>query len=95
MEVAGPAFTRFVELIELSTMDVYGKPCDALLEQLRKKVRMLGTATVIVHELHCRVRSVRIRLSPQPSTLARLRLSRFCQSLSFEGRRGPNDGAYA
>jgi len=52
MEVAGPAFTRFVELIELSTMDVYGKPCDALLEQLRKKVRMLGTATVIVHELH-------------------------------------------
>jgi hypothetical protein len=52
MEVAGPAFTRFVELIELSTMDVYGKPSDALLEQLRQKVRMLGTATVIVHELH-------------------------------------------
>ena len=42
MEVAGPAFTRFVELIELSTMDVYGKPCDALLEQLRKRFGCLG-----------------------------------------------------
>ena len=51
MEVAGPAFSKFVELIKLSTMDVYGKPSDDLLGQIRHKVQMLGDATVVVHEL--------------------------------------------
>jgi hypothetical protein len=50
MQVAGPAFAKFVELIRLSTMDVYGKPSDPLLEALRRKVRLLGNATVVVHE---------------------------------------------
>jgi hypothetical protein len=40
-----------VELIKLSTMDVYGKPSDDLLGQIRHKVQMLGDATVVVHEL--------------------------------------------
>lgn len=52
MKVAGPALPKFVELIKLSTMDIYGKPSDELLEQMRRKVRMLGNATVVVHELH-------------------------------------------
>jgi quinol monooxygenase YgiN len=52
MKVAGPAFPKFVELIKLSTMDVYGKPSDDLLGQIRQKVQMLGNATVVVHELH-------------------------------------------
>ncbi len=51
MKVAGPAFPKFVELIKLSTMDVYGKPSDDLLEQMRQKVRMLGNARAVVHEL--------------------------------------------
>jgi quinol monooxygenase YgiN len=51
MKVAGPAFPKFVELIKLSTMDVYGKPSDDLLGQIRHKVQMLGDATVVVHEL--------------------------------------------
>jgi hypothetical protein len=51
MEVAGPAFSKFVELIKLSTMDVYGKPSDDLVEQIRQKIRMLGNGTVVVHEL--------------------------------------------
>jgi hypothetical protein len=51
MKVAGPAFPKFVQLIKLSTMDVYGKPSDGLLERMRQKVRMLGNATVVVHEL--------------------------------------------
>jgi quinol monooxygenase YgiN len=51
MTVAGPAFAGFAELITLSTLDVYGKPSDELLELLRRKVQMLGDATVIVHDL--------------------------------------------
>jgi quinol monooxygenase YgiN len=51
MTVAGPAFPGFAELLTLSTLDVYGKPSEELLELLRRKVRMLGDATVVVHEL--------------------------------------------
>jgi quinol monooxygenase YgiN len=51
MTVAGPAFAGFAELITLSTMDVYGTPSEGLLELLRRKVRMLGDATVVVHDL--------------------------------------------
>jgi hypothetical protein len=51
MTVAGPAFAGFAELITLSTLDVYGKPSEELLELLRRKVQMLGDATAIVHDL--------------------------------------------
>jgi len=51
MTVAGPAFAGFAELVTLSTLDVYGKPSGELLELLRKKVQMLGDATVNVHDL--------------------------------------------
>jgi len=52
MKVAGTAFPRFAELIRLSAMDVYGEPSADLLEQLHRKVRMLGNAPVVVHERH-------------------------------------------
>ena len=51
MTVAGPAFAGFSELVTLSTLDVYGEPSEALLEQLRRKVRLLGPATIVVHDL--------------------------------------------
>jgi hypothetical protein len=51
MTVAGPAFAGFAELVTLSTLDVYGKPSEELLELLRRKVQMLGEATVNVHDL--------------------------------------------
>ena len=51
MTVAGPAFAGFSELVTLSTLDVYGVPSEALLEQLRRKVQLLGPATVVVHDL--------------------------------------------
>lgn len=51
MTVAGPAFAGFAELVTLSTMDVYGTPSEGLLELLRRKVQMLGDATVVVHDL--------------------------------------------
>lgn len=52
MKVAGPAFPKFAQFIRLLTIDVYGKLSDDLLEQMRKKARMLGNGTVRVHELH-------------------------------------------
>jgi hypothetical protein len=52
MEVVGSAFPTFADLIELSTMDVYGEPSAGLLGQLRQKVQMLGNATVAVHYRH-------------------------------------------
>jgi len=52
MDVAGPVFRRFTELVELSKIDIYGKPSDALLEQTRRKAQLLGNAPVVVNELH-------------------------------------------
>ena len=52
MKTAGPVFPKFKELLRLSTMDIYGRPSNNLLEQMRQKAQMLGNATVVVHELH-------------------------------------------
>jgi quinol monooxygenase YgiN len=51
MTVAGPAFAGFAELVTLSTLDVYGTPSEELLGLLRRKVQLLGDATVTVHDL--------------------------------------------
>jgi quinol monooxygenase YgiN len=51
MEVAGPVFARFADLLTLGTIDIYGVPSERVLEQLRKKAELLGTATVVVHDL--------------------------------------------
>ena len=52
MDVAGPVFRKFTDLVELSKIDIYGKPSDALLEQTRRKAQLLGNAPVVVNELH-------------------------------------------
>jgi len=52
MQVAGPIFRRYAELLELSRVDFYGRPSDALLEQMRQKAQLLGNAPVVVNELH-------------------------------------------
>jgi hypothetical protein len=49
MEVAGPVFAKFADLLVLRTIDVYGSPSEKVLEQLRRKADLLGTATVSVH----------------------------------------------
>jgi len=51
MEVAGPAFPKFKNLIQLSTIEIYGKPSAWLRKQLFDKARMLGSGTVAVHKL--------------------------------------------
>lgn len=52
MKVAGPSFRKFTEFINLLTIEVYGQPDDALLQQLHQKARMLGSGTVHVHKPH-------------------------------------------
>ena len=42
MEIGRPAFSKFIELIELRTIEVYGRPGDKVLKQLQQKVEMLG-----------------------------------------------------
>jgi len=48
-QVAGPAFAKFVNLVKLLTIDVYGQPSNIAIEQLRKKAKLLGNATLAVH----------------------------------------------
>jgi quinol monooxygenase YgiN len=50
MEVAGPVFAKFADLLELRTIDIYGSPSERVLEQLRRKAELLGTASVVVHD---------------------------------------------
>jgi hypothetical protein len=51
MQVGAPAFAKFRDLVQLSTIDVYGDPSDRLRRQLLDKVQMLGGGTVAVHKL--------------------------------------------
>jgi quinol monooxygenase YgiN len=51
LEMAGPAFRPFVDLIDLTSMEVFGTPSDELLARLQEKVGLLGHAAIVVHEL--------------------------------------------
>jgi hypothetical protein len=52
LTVAGPVFRRFVDLLTLARVDVYGSPSEAALKQMRSKAQLLGSVPVVVHELH-------------------------------------------
>jgi hypothetical protein len=49
LDVGGPAFKPFSDLIELRAIDVYGEPSDRAIEQLRAKAEMLGSGEVTIH----------------------------------------------
>lgn len=52
MEVAAPEFAKFTELVRLKSIEVYGTPSQDLLEKLRRKGQLLGSTSLVVHELH-------------------------------------------
>jgi hypothetical protein len=52
MDVAGPRFQPFAELLTLSSIHIYGRPSEKALTQLQDKVRLLGSGDVVVHEPH-------------------------------------------
>ena len=48
MEVAGPRFGRFADLLTLSSIHIYGEPSEKVLKQLHEKARLLGRGAVAV-----------------------------------------------
>jgi hypothetical protein len=52
MEVAGPRFRRFVELVTLSSIHISGEPSEKALRQVHDKGRSLGGGAVEVQALH-------------------------------------------
>ena len=52
MEVAGPVFRRFVDLVTLSSIHVYGEPSERVLKQVHEKALLLGRGAVKVDALH-------------------------------------------
>ena len=52
MEMAGPLFRRFVELVTLSSIHIYGEPSEKALELAHEKARLLGGGAVEVEALH-------------------------------------------
>ena len=52
MDVAGPRFGRFAELLTLSSIQIFGEPSEKAIDQLEDKVRLLGTGEVTVHPPH-------------------------------------------
>jgi hypothetical protein len=51
MEVAAPIFAKFSPLLKLQTIDVFGRPSEKLLLQLRRKSEMLGGNAPVLHHL--------------------------------------------
>jgi hypothetical protein len=49
MEIAGPAFAKFASLLNLISIDVYGKCSDSLRERLIQKAQLLGSGRVTIH----------------------------------------------
>jgi len=52
MEVAGPRFAAFSELLTLSSIHIYGQPSAKAELQLREKLEMLGAGELVVHPPH-------------------------------------------
>jgi hypothetical protein len=52
MDVGAAEFRKFASLLELSSIVVYGRISEAVLERLHQKAQMLGTGTVEVHEFY-------------------------------------------
>lgn len=52
MEVAGPVFRRFVDLVTMSSIHIYGEPGEEVLKPVREKARLLGCGDVVVNAWH-------------------------------------------
>ena len=42
MEIAGPVFARFAEMVDLRTVDIYGSPSQRVVEQLQQRPTCSG-----------------------------------------------------
>jgi hypothetical protein len=51
MAVVGPLLRRFVDLVSLSSIHIYGEPSEKVLKQSREKAQLLGRGAVVVESL--------------------------------------------
>ena len=52
LEIAGPRFASFAELVTLRSIHIYGRPSEDALRQLREKLQLLGSGDVVVYPPH-------------------------------------------
>ena len=52
LEIAGPRFARFADLVTLKSIHIYGRPSESALRQLRDKLQLLGAGDVVVYPPH-------------------------------------------
>ena len=52
LQIAGPRFARFADLVTLKSIHIYGRPSDNALHQLREKLQLLGSGDVVVYPPH-------------------------------------------
>ena len=52
MDVAGPRFAKFGDLLTMRSIHLYGDPSEKAREQLHEKARLLGSGDVAVHAPH-------------------------------------------
>jgi quinol monooxygenase YgiN len=52
LEIAGPHFARFADLVTLKSIHLYGRPSDHALRRLREKLERLGAGDVVVYPPH-------------------------------------------
>jgi hypothetical protein len=52
LDVGGPVFRRFVDLLTLSSIRIYGAPTEKALRRVHAKARMLGCNDVVVQSLY-------------------------------------------
>ena len=52
LKVAGPKFPPVAPLIKMKTIEIFGRPSEDLVAQLREKAQLLGTGSVIVRDIH-------------------------------------------
>ena len=69
MTVAGPLFRRFVELVTLSSIHIYGEPSEKVLRQSHEKAQLLGRGAVTVESVFAGF--TRLVASAQPDVVPR------------------------
>jgi hypothetical protein len=52
MKVAGPKFPPMARFVVMRTIEIFGRPSEELVAQLRAKASLLGSGAVIVRDFH-------------------------------------------
>jgi len=67
MNVAGPLFRQFVDLVTLSSIHIYGEPSEKVVEQAHEKAQLLGRSSVVVETLYAGFTRVAVAAGAHPA----------------------------